>query len=49
MDQGDDPYVLPGDGRNEGMPDRDDGGEKPTPHQQGKEEQSWEQQFQDIQ
>ena len=44
-----DPYVPPGDGRNEGMLDRDDGGEESTPHQRGKEERSWEQQFQDIQ
>ena len=47
--RGHDPYIPPGDGRNEGMLDRDDGGEEPTPHQQGKEERSWEQWFQDIQ
>ena len=36
--RGYDPYVPLGDGRNEGLPDRDDEGEEPTPHQQGKEE-----------
>ena len=30
------------------MLERDGGGEEPTPHQQGKEERSWEQRFQDI-
>ena len=44
--RGHDPYVPPGDSRNE---DRDDGGGEPTPYQQGKEERSWEQWFQDIQ
>ena len=47
--RGHDPYIPPEDGRNKGMLGRDDGGEEPTPHQQGKWEQSWEQQFQDIQ
>ena len=45
---GHDPYIPPGDGRNEGMLDRDDGGEEPTPRQQRKKERSWEQRFQDI-
>ena len=31
------------------MPSRNDGGDEPTPYQQGKGEQSWEQWFQDIQ
>ena len=31
--RGHDPYVPLGDSHNEGMPDRDDGGEEPTPHQ----------------
>ena len=43
------PTYPPGDGRNEGMLDRDDEGEEPTPRQQGKEERSWEQRLQDIQ
>ena len=47
--RGHDPYVPPGDGHNEGMLDRDDEGEEPTPHQRGKEERSSEQRFQDIQ
>ena len=47
--KGHDPYIPPGDGRNEGMPGKNDGGNEPTPYQQGKGEQSWEQQFQDIQ
>ena len=38
-----------GDGHNEGIPDRDDEVEEPTPHQLGKEQRSWEQRFQDIQ
>ena len=46
--KGYDPYIPPGDGRNEGMPGRNDGGDEPTPYQQGKGEQSWEQQFYDI-
>ena len=37
---GHDPYVPRGDGRNEEMLDRDNGGEEPTPHQRGKEERS---------
>ena len=45
----DDPYIPPGDGRNEGMPGRKDRGDEPTPYQRGKGEQSWEQRFQDIQ
>ena len=44
-----DPNVPPGDDRNEGTLDRDEGGEEPTPQQRGKEEQSWERRFQDIQ
>ena len=31
------------------MHGRNDGGDEPTPYQQGKGEQSWEQRFQDIQ
>ena len=31
--RGHDPYVPLGDDHNEGMPDRDDEGEEPTPHQ----------------
>ena len=46
--RGYDPNVPPRDYQNEGTLDRDDGGEEPTPRQRGKEEQSWEQQFQDI-
>ena len=34
------PTYPPRDGGNEGMPGRDDRGEEPTPHQQGKGEQS---------
>ena len=30
------PYITPGDGRDEGMPGRNDGGDDPTPYQQGK-------------
>ena len=44
-----DPYIPPRDGHNEGMPGRNDIGDEPTPYQQGKGEQSWEQRFQDIQ
>ena len=47
--RGHDPYVPLEDGRNEGMFDRDDGGEEMTPHQRGREGRSWEQRFQDIQ
>ena len=46
--RGHDPYISPGDGLNEGRPDRNDRGDEPTPYQQGKGEQSWEQRFQDI-
>ena len=46
---GHDPYVPPGDGCNEGMLDKDYRGEDLTLRQQGKEERSWEQRFQDIQ
>ena len=46
--RGHDPYIPPGDGRNEGMLGRNDRGDEPTPYQQGKGEQSWEQRFQDI-
>ena len=49
MSRGHDPYIPPGDGRNEGMLGRNDEGDEPTPYQQGKGEQSWEQRFQDIQ
>ena len=47
--RGHDPYIPPGDGRNEEMPGRNDRGDEPTPYQQGKGEQSWEHRFQDIQ
>ena len=47
--RGHDPNVAPGDDRNEGMLDRGDGGEEPTPRQGGIKERSLEQQFQDIQ
>ena len=40
--RGHDPYIPPGDGLNEGMPCQNDGGDEPTPYQQGKGEQSWE-------
>ena len=40
--RGQDSNVPPGDDRNEGTLDRDDGGEEPTPHLRGKEERSWE-------
>ena len=43
-----DPYIPPGDGHNEGMPGRNDGGDEPTSYQHGKGEQSWEHRFQDI-
>ena len=46
---GHDPYIPPGDGRNEGMPGRNEGCDEPTPYQQGKGELVWEQRFQDIQ
>ena len=47
--RGHDPYIPPGDGGNEGMPGRNEGGNEPTPYQQGKGEQFWEQRFHDIQ
>ena len=31
--KGHDPYITPGDGCNEGMPGRNDGGDEPTPYQ----------------
>ena len=34
--RGHDPYIPLGDGRNEGMPSRNDEGDEPTPYQQGK-------------
>ena len=43
------PTYPPEDGRNEGMPSKNNGGDKTTPYQQGKGEQSWEQRFQEIQ
>ena len=43
--RGHDPYIPLGEGRNEGMPGRNDGGDEPTPYQQGKGEQSLEQRF----
>ena len=30
--RGHDPYIPPGDGRNEGMPGKNDGGDEPTPY-----------------
>ena len=47
--KGHDPYISLGEGHNEWMPGRNDGGDEQTPYQQGKGEQSWEQRFQDIQ
>ena len=47
--RGHDPYLPLGEGRNEGMPHRNDRGDEPTLYQQGKGEQSWDQRFQDIQ
>ena len=46
--RGHDPYIPPGDDHNEGMLGQNDGGDEPTPYQQGKGEQSWEQRFQEI-
>ena len=43
--RGHDPSIPPGDGRNERMPGRNDGGDEPTPYQQEKGEQSWEERF----
>ena len=31
--KGHDPYIPPGEGLNEGMPGRNDGGDEPTPYQ----------------
>ena len=46
--QGHDSYIPLEDGCNEGMLGKNDGGDEPTPYQQGKGEQSLEQRFQDI-
>ena len=43
--RGHDPSIPPGDGRNERMPGRKDGGDELTRYQQEKGEQSWEQRF----
>ena len=43
--KGHDPYIPPRDGRNEWMPGKNEGGDEPTPYQQRKGQQSWEQRF----